>query len=82
MDRPETGTVASSHVGVESLDGVGPRELTVLLVHVVGARSRVVTDPDAEVLDLEGALLVDLSYTVRNCAVPVRNSKVYIPRSR
>ena len=67
MDRPETGTVTSSHVGVEGLDGVGPRELTVLLVHVVGARSRVVTDPDAEVLDLERALLADLSYCEKLC---------------
>lgn len=37
VDRPEAGTVAGGHVGVESLDGSGPRGLTVLLVHVVGA---------------------------------------------
>lgn len=61
VDRPEAGTVAGSHVGVESLDGIGPRHLSVLLVHVVGARSRVVADPDAEVLDLLGVLLVQLS---------------------
>lgn len=60
MDRPETGTVARGHVGVERGGGIGPRHLTVLLVHVVGARPRVVTDPDAEVLDLVGVLLVDL----------------------
>jgi hypothetical protein len=29
--------VAGSHVGVKGLDGTGPRHLTVLLVHVVGA---------------------------------------------
>lgn len=60
MDGPEAGTVAGSHVGVESLDSGGARELTVLLVHVVGARAGVVADPNTEVLDLEGVLLGDL----------------------
>ena len=60
MDGPEAGTVAGSHVGVEGLNGVGAGGLTVLLVHVVSAGSRVVTDPDAEVLDTKRALLVDL----------------------
>ena len=59
-NRAETGTVTGSHVLVEGLDGVNPAHLTELLVHVVGARTRVVTDPDTEVLDLGGALLVDL----------------------
>ena len=58
MDRPETGTVAGSHVGVECLDGVGPGQLTVLLVHVVGTGARVVADPDTEVLDLLGVVEV------------------------
>lgn len=37
VDRPETSAVASSHVLVQRLDGRGSRQLTVLLVHVVGA---------------------------------------------
>ena len=45
---------------VESIDGSNTGELTVFLVHVVGSGARVVTDPDTEVLDLLGALLVDL----------------------
>lgn len=53
--------MAGSHVLVESLDGVGAGHLTVLLVHVVGTRARIVTDPDTEVLDLKWALLVDLT---------------------
>ncbi len=61
MDRPETSTVAGSHVRVESLDGICSRELTVLLVHVVGAGAGVVSDPDTEVLDAQRVLLVDLS---------------------
>lgn len=61
VDRPEAGAVAGGHVGVESLDGVGARGLAVLLIHVVSAGARVVTDPDAEVFDLERVLLEDLS---------------------
>jgi hypothetical protein len=60
VDRPEPGTVAGGHVGVEGIDGVGAGHLAVLLVHVVGAGARVVPDPDAKVLDLEGVLLKDL----------------------
>lgn len=60
VDGPETRTVAGSHVLVESLNSLGPGHLAVLLVHVVGAGARVVADPDAEVLDLQGVLLVDL----------------------
>jgi hypothetical protein len=61
--------VTGSHIGVKSLDGVRPGHLTVLLVHVVGTGPRVVTNPEAEVLDLEGVLLVDLAVTV-NLACP------------
>jgi hypothetical protein len=60
VDGPEAGTVASGHVGVESLNGVGAGQLTVLLVHVVRAGTRVITDPNTEVLHLERLLLRDL----------------------
>ena len=60
VDRPETRAVAGSHVLVERLDGIRTAELTELLVHVVGAGARVVTEPDAEVLDLQGLLFVNL----------------------
>lgn len=60
MDGAETSTVAGSHVLVEALDGISTTELTELLVHVVGARARVISEPDTEVLDLQGFLLVDL----------------------
>ena len=60
VDGAETGTVAGSHVLVESLNGLGAGHLAELLVHVVGTGARVVAEPDTEVLDLEGALLVDL----------------------
>jgi hypothetical protein len=56
-DGAETGTVTSSHVLVEGLNGVGTAHLTELLVHVVGTGARVVAEPDTEVLDLGGALL-------------------------
>lgn len=60
MDLPEARSVTGGHVLVEGIDGVRSGHLTVLLVHVVGAGARVVTDPDTEVLDLLGALLVNL----------------------
>ena len=52
--------MSGSHILVESLNSIGSRHLTVLLVHVVGAGAGVVSEPDTEVLDLQWALLVDL----------------------
>jgi hypothetical protein len=52
--------VAGGHVGVESFNGSSSGGLAVLLVHVVGAGAGVISDPDAEVLDLQGMLLGDL----------------------
>jgi hypothetical protein len=52
--------VTGSHILVKGVDGGDTGHLTVLLVHVVGTGARVVADPDTEVLDLLGALLVDL----------------------
>ena len=60
MDRPKPSPVPSGQVLVQSLDGTDSGELPELLVHVVGSRSRVVSEPDTKVLDLEGSLLVDL----------------------
>ena len=60
VDRSEASTVAGGHVLVKGIDGLGAGHLAVLLVHVVGTGARVVTDPDTEVLDLGGSLLVDL----------------------
>lgn len=48
------------HVLVESLNCVCPRHLSVLFVHVVGAGAGIVSNPDAEVLNLLWALLVYL----------------------
>lgn len=64
MDRPEASSVARGHVGVKRLNGVGAGHFPVLLVHVVGTGARVVSQPDSEILDLLGVLLVDLR---QNC---------------
>ena len=64
LDLPEARSVTGGHILVEGLDSGNAGHLTVLLVHVVGAGARVVSDPDAEVLDLLGALLVDLGMSV------------------
>jgi hypothetical protein len=60
VDRSKSRSVTSGHVLVKGINSSGTRKLTVLLVHVVGTGTRVVTDPDTEVLDLVGSLLVDL----------------------
>ena len=60
MNRPETSTVSSSHVLVQRLDGIRPRKLAELLVHVVRARTRIVTQPDTKVLDFQRFLFMDL----------------------
>ena len=69
VDRPETGTVTSSHVLVERLDSIRTAKLTELLVHVVGTAARVVADPDAEVLDLQRLLLMNLEWHVQMTAI-------------
>ena len=60
LDVPESGSVSGSHVLVHGLDGLGSGKGSELLDHVVRAGSRVVSEPDGEVLDLQGLLLVDL----------------------
>ena len=52
--------MASTHVSVALGDGTRGLGVSVLSVHVVGARSGIVSDPDAEVLDETGGLLSDL----------------------
>ena len=60
VDRPETRTVAGSHILVQRLDSVRTAELPELLVHVVRSGTRVVTEPDTEVFDFERFGLVNL----------------------
>jgi hypothetical protein len=60
MNRPEPRTMPSSHILIEALDGVRTCQFTVFLVHVMCTRTRVVTEPDTEVLDLQRLLFVDL----------------------
>jgi hypothetical protein len=59
VNRPEPRAMSGGHILVQSLHSIRPAHLTILLVHVVRTRSRIVADPDAEVLDLERSLLVD-----------------------
>ena len=72
VDGSKSGTVTSCHILVQSFYGIGSRHLTVLLVHVVGTRARVVSEPDTEVLDLKWALLVNLKSCISVvCLIPV-----------
>ena len=60
VDGAEAGTVTGSQVLVHVLNSLSTGHGAVLLVHVVSSRSRVVSNPDAEVLHLHWLLLVDL----------------------
>lgn len=55
-----TGTMTSTHVTVALCNGTTDRQVTVFAVHVVCARTGVVTQPDAKVLDLNWRCLVHL----------------------
>ncbi len=50
----------SGHILIQTIDGLAAAHLPVLLVHVVRAGTRVVAQPDADVLDFQRALFVDL----------------------
>jgi len=59
VNAPKPSPMSGRHILVQSVHGIGATHLPVLLVHVVCAAAGIISDPDAEVLDLEGALLVD-----------------------
>lgn len=60
VDRSKSGSVSGSHVLVKGFDSGDSADVSDFLVHVVGARSGVVSNPDAEVLDLSWVSFVDL----------------------
>ena len=61
MDRMETSSVLSSKILVTSDDSIGTGQFTIFLVHVVGTRSGVITNPDTKVFNLCRFFLVNLS---------------------
>lgn len=54
-----TRSVPGSHITVALSDGTANAKVTVLAVHVVDSGTGLITQPDAKVLDLDGALLCD-----------------------
>ena len=52
LDGVGPGSVPGSHVSVALGDGTVDGEVTVLSVHVVGAWSRVVSQPDTKILKI------------------------------
>lgn len=60
LDRACAGTVATSHVVVQGVNSTVQSNISVLTVHIVGTRSRVVLDPHTVVLDVRGLLLGNL----------------------
>ena len=66
VNRPEASAMPGSHILVQALDGISPGEFTILLVHIMGSRTRVVSEPDAKVLDFERFLFVNLNHVRAN----------------
>jgi len=60
LDRGGSGSVPGAHVAVALSHRPGGRQVAVFAVHVVSTGARVVSEPDAEVLDGGWLLLVDL----------------------
>jgi len=79
VNRPKAGAVTGGHVLVHGLDSIRPGHLTVLLVHVVGAGARVVTDADTKVLDLEGVLLMNLQTLCVNRVRTSSSAQGHVP---
>merc|ERR1719234_2827084 len=64
LDGVSPGPVSGSHVTVALSDGRVDSQVPVLAVHVVGSGTRVVPQPNAKVLDLQGILLPVLAVHV------------------
>ena len=60
LDRSRSGTMASSHIAVALSDSSSSLGVSVLTVHVVRSRSRVVSHPDTKVLHNSGRFLSNL----------------------
>ena len=60
MNTPEPSPMSSCHILIKRLHGIRPAHLSVLLVHVVRSTPRIISEPDAEVLDLERTFLMNL----------------------
>ena len=60
LDRGGSSSVSSSHVSVALSDSASGSEIAVFAIHVVRAGTRVIAQPDTQVLDGRWLLLVDL----------------------
>lgn len=60
LDGVSSGAMTSSHVAVALRHSSAHGQVSVLSVHVVSTGTRVVSQPDAKVLDLDRRLLCDL----------------------
>ena len=69
-------SVAAGHLGVHLLNCAVHGQVPVLLVHVVVARPRLVSNPNAEVLDAGGAAVKDLHNKLHSTVEPVQNACV------
>jgi len=74
MDGPKTGTMSRSHVLVKTLYSIRTGEVSEFFVHIMCTRPGVIPEPDAEVFDLQGFLLVYLEQLtqIQPLALPYR----------
>lgn len=75
MDRVSAGPVSCSHITVALGDSTSNTQVTVLAVHVVYTGTGLVTQPDTEILDFNGALLCDFLYQKFKQCKPKRSIK-------
>ena len=81
LDRVRSGSVFRTHVTVELCDSAWCGQVSVLSVHVVGAASRVVSEPDGKVFDLQWFSIKDLqifsiSQTIEQSHRALRNKNL------
>jgi hypothetical protein len=60
VNSVETSTMLSSQILVASDNSIRASQFTIFLVHVVGSRARVISDPETKILDLRRLLFKDL----------------------
>ncbi len=65
LDGVSTSAMAGSHVAVALCDSGGDGEVPVLTVHVVGARPRVITQPNTEVFHFQWAFFIHLKVKMK-----------------
>ena len=60
LNSVSTSAMTGSHITIALCNSSRDSQISVLTVHVVGTRTRIITKPDTKVLDLQWASVMDL----------------------